>query len=431
MHNQTPDKLVDYGDPMILLGPAKNPVDLHPFDQERLELQGELPDLPLLVNPAILANLRKAPSSVHTIETSDRNSPSTVERTDAGNSQFSHVVDDKRQDYTYRGYLLRPRMDAYIRALEIYSAADGSFGGKFSSRLQSCRKNAWFVKNVHTNHLRVASSRCKLRWCPICRDVSRMIVTAAVDEWLKEQQYPKMLTLTLQHSDDPLILQIKKLYKCFRKLRTRAYFKRNVPGGVWFFQLKINSKTGQWHPHIHCLISGQFLSHSKLKGLWHKITDDSFIVDIRPVKDLDAASTEVARYATSPADLTKMSLESALDVYFATKDQRICGTWGTARGMVLRPTVQDDSDDWIKVADFYFVNVQKEFSDVAQNFWKCYKQDRAYTGPLVQDERDVFVEELAFIRETDPDPPNAWKHFMRVQERRSTFCLAAPGALDD
>ncbi len=392
---------------------------LHPIDQHVLEQTGSLPGLDLLVNPEILRRLREAPLSVHTIETSGRKHRSTVECTDPDQSEYINSDNAHREDYTFRGYLLRPRMESYMRALEIYAEVDGSFGGKFSSRLQNCRKVAWFVQHKVTKKLRVMSSRCKLRWCPICRDVSRMIVTQAVDEWLKVQKYPKMITLTLKHSDDPLELQIKRLYDSFRKLRRRAYFQRLISGGVWFFQLKLNLKTEQWHPHIHCLVAGKFLPHNRLRNLWKEITHDSDIVDIRPVKDLENASTEVARYATSPADITRMDFEQSMEVYYATKNKRICGSWGTAKKCTLKPTPQDDRDDWNKVADFYFVNVQKEYDPTAMSFWKAYKRDKPYDGPRIQNESDVFKEELDVLLSLE-DCPMSYRDFQnRLRRNRS------------
>ena len=216
-----------------------NPLELHPIDREVLQATGELPGLELLINPDVLDRLRRPPPSVHTIETTGRNQTGGVERLDGAISEDLRSPETDRQDYSFRGYLLRTRVDAYARALEIYADADGTFGGKLSSRLQACRKFAWFVQNQATKKLRVMSSRCKLRWCPICRDVSRRIVTSAVDDWLKIQKYPKMITLTLQHSDDPLHLQINRLYDCFRKLRRRAYFQRLITGGVLLLQLNI------------------------------------------------------------------------------------------------------------------------------------------------------------------------------------------------
>lgn len=377
-----------------------NPVTLHPLDQEILELTHELPALPLFVNPEVLARLRESSPSVHTLETTGRNSTRPLERADTHRLDSPIGDPEDHQNFTYRGYLLRPRMDSYIRAREIYAAVDGSFGGKFSSRLGQCRKFAWFVQSSVTNKLRVMSSRCKLRWCPICRDVSRMIVTTSVNEWLYIQQYPKMITLTLKHSDEDLSVQIKKLYDCFRKLRRRAYFQRLITGGVWFFQLKFNHTTKQWHPHVHCLVAGKFLPHNQLKNLWHKITGDSYVVDIRPVKDLESCSNEVARYATSPADITAVTLNRALEIYSATKHRRICGSWGSAKSITLKPTPLEDTGEWSKVADFYFINVKKEFDPAVRDFWKCFKQGKPYEGPQLQRLTDVYAEELLVLDST-------------------------------
>ncbi len=392
---------------------------LHPVDQEILESTGGLPDLPLLVNPQLLEDLRRPPPSVHTIETKRRNSTEGAERLNAGDIENCDRSSEPRSDYTFRGYLLKPRREAYSRAVEIYAEVDGTFGGKFSSRLKECRKHAWFVQHKATKKLRVMSSRCKLRWCPICRDVSRMITTNAVDEWLQIQKYPKMITVTLKHSDDPLQLQISRLYACFQKLKRRAYFQRLISGGVWFFQLKLNLKTQQWHPHIHCLVAGKFLPHARLKQLWHKITGDSNIVDIRPVKDLESASTEVARYATSPADITRMDLEQAVDVYYATKGRRICGSWGSAKKITMKPTPQDDRDEWFKVADFYFVNVQKEYDATVKAFWRCYKTDEPYNGPKLQHESDVFEDELNILLSLEDMPKTTSEWHMRIHRNRS------------
>jgi len=420
MHNQS----LDLEDP-------QHPVTLHPLDQEVLELTHDLPELPLLVNPAILERLRRSSPSVHTIETSDRNSTDGAERPDTRKVALKIGDPEDHQNFTYRGYLLRPRMDSYLRAREIYAAVDGSFGGKFSSRLGNCRKFAWFVQSSVTNKLRVMSSRCKLRWCPICRDVSRMIVTTSVEQWLRLQEYPKMITLTMKHCDDDLSIQIKRLYDCFRKLRRRAYFQRLITGGVWFFQIKINPDTQLWHLHIHCLVAGKFLPQKRLKALWLKITGDSYVVDIRPVKDLEGCSNEVARYATSPADITALDLDRALEVFYATKHRRICGSWGSAKSIVLKPTPLEHSDEWSKVADFFFINVKKEYDPSVRHFWKCFKQGKPYDGPQLQKLTDVYREELlafdstceevidnrTFIRLITKGRQNDWKGFYGPLDR--------------
>lgn len=398
--------------------PPLDSFPLHPIDQEILETTGGLPALPLLVNPEVLERLRSRPPSVHTIETTDRNSTEGAERSNPDNPDFPRSQDSHREDYTYRGFLLKPRRAAYERALEIYRDQDGDREGKFTARLKDCRRHAWFVQSKVTKKLRIQSSRCKLRWCPICRDVSRSIVTRAVDDWLQIQKYPKMLTLTMKHNDDPLQLQIKHLYDCFRKFRQRAFFHRKVTGGVWFFQLKYNERSEQWHPHIHCLIAGQFLPHNQLKTLWHKVTGDSHVVDIRPVKDLENASTEVARYATSPADLSAVNIKQALDIHYATKNRRICGSWGTAKKIKLSPQKQDDTEEWVKVADFYFVNIQRSYSYKIAAFWRCYKLGHPYDGPQIQEDRDVFRDEMDILMSLEDLPKTDAEWYMRLKRNR-------------
>lgn len=386
-------------------------IELNYLDQEILELTGDLPDIPLFLSPTTRAEFRRLPSLVHTLETTATDTSRPVSNRGLRPQEPKIETDSKRLDYTYRGYLLRPRIEAYRRARELYALVDGSPGGKFSSRLQACRSQAWFVRHKETHEVRISSSRCKLRWCPICRDVSRMIVTTAVEEWLREAKFPKMLTFTLEHCDDPIQLQIKRLYKSFRKIRGRQFFKAAVTGGVWFFQLKFNHQTGQWHPHIHCLIAGGWISQGEISRHWHQITGDSFVIDIRPIKDVESASTEVARYATSPADLSKLSLELAADVYYATKSQRICGTWGNAKGMILKPTTQDDRHDWDRVSDFYTCNVKKNYEPKAKHLWRCYKAGKPYDGdPLQPDKilnKDIYDDYMAAIPIWDPGGSSA------------------------
>jgi len=381
---------------------SRNVIDLDPIDQEILSLTGTLPDLDLFFTSPGQPSIDGDPLEVHTIETSV----------------------ESATDRTYRAHTLKGRIPAYTRAFELYGKIDGSYSGKNTVRLRTCRKYAYFVRNEETGHLRVSSSRCKLRWCPICRDVSRRIVTKAVDSWLKFQKYPKMLTFTLKHSDEELELQVDRLYRCFRKLRQRAYIKQTITGGVWFFQLKLNLETQQWHPHLHCLVGGSFISHAKIKTLWHKITGDSFVVDVRPVRDLDNVSTEVARYATSPADITRMTIDQALEVYWATKSRKICGTWGNAKGMILRPTPDDDGEDWAKVAEFSYVNVRKDFDPAVKRFWECFIKNQPYHGPKIQPDVEVYKEELDILFGRD-DPPETHRDFLlRLQRHRewdSTF----------
>jgi hypothetical protein len=162
-------------------------------------------------------------------------------------------------------------------------------------------------------------------------------------------------------------------------------------------------------------VAGKYLPHAKLKQLWHKITSDSNIVDIRPVRDLEAASTEVARYATSPADITKVGMDEAMEIYDSTKGRRICGSWGSARKVTLMPKPADDRDMWDKVADFFFVNVSKEFNEVSRDFWRCFKKDIPYDGPEVQNLSELYSDEIDALISFDEPIEDYWQFRKRVE----------------
>ena len=57
---------------------------------------------------------------------------------------------------------------------------------------------------------------------------------------------------------------------------------------VLFIQLNIptTQKTKEWHPHIHIFaLLNEWIDQEELSETWHDITLDSYIVDIRRVKN--------------------------------------------------------------------------------------------------------------------------------------------------
>ncbi|GAI91254.1 unnamed protein product, partial [marine sediment metagenome] len=130
---------------------------------------------------------------------------------------------------------------------DAYSAWDSDDGGSRLDRLEECRTYAWFAIHETTGIVRVLSSACHLRWCPLCAEARARFLAHSVRAWYKSARAPKLLTLTLRHSDIPLQSQIDFLYECFRKLRRSKYISSRIRGGIWFFQIKWMKKTDGWH----------------------------------------------------------------------------------------------------------------------------------------------------------------------------------------
>ena len=255
-------------------------------------------------------------------------------------------------EQTYQDHRANFDMQAWRASGELYYRVDSVLETKYLEKWDHCRDYAWFVRHRESGEVRVFTSACRLRWCSLCASARRGWITHQVADWIKSVRYPKFLTLTLKHSDAPLNHQVNSLYAYFRKFRLCAPMKKGAKGGIWFFQLKRSKNTGQWHPHLHCVIEGAYMPQKKLSEVWQRITFGSKIVHIKPIHDFEKSAEEVARYASSPADLTTNAESDYVEIFESMKHRRSCGTWGTARSVSLRQPKAKDADQWENIGSW-------------------------------------------------------------------------------
>lgn len=236
--------------------------------------------------------------------------------------------------------------------LEAYQAWDDIDPNDRAFHLRDCRSFAWFAVHKTSGLVKVVSSACHLRWCPLCAESRALYLSFEVERWYRAASSPKLLTLTLRHSDIPLGDQIDHLYKAFRKLRQHSYIKKRLRGGIWFFQLKWIKKTESWHPHIHALIDSDFIPHVQIQQRWAKLTKGSDIVDIRLCWSSDAAANHVARYATRPGTLSKVPYLKRLELLTVMDGRRIVGKWGNANHVRLVPPKELDHSQWLNAGSW-------------------------------------------------------------------------------
>jgi hypothetical protein len=201
-------------------------------------------------------------------------------------------------------------------------------------------------------------------------------MTYSIAEWITEADHPKFLTLTLKHTNAPLEHQIEHLYKFFQNLRRSREFKFAVSGGIWFFQVKKSKTDNLWHPHLHAVITGKYFAQRRLSRLWCQITLGSTHVDIRPVRDPKGAANDIARYATSPGILVHLAPDDAIELVTALHGRRITGTWGTGRGISLRPKPSSEPGKWKSLGSWTAVTGMYESSPNARAIvlsWKTGK----------------------------------------------------------
>lgn len=291
---------------------------------------------------------------------------------------------------SYRTFLISGMLPSIEHHRAVYEQIDIRNDKKNVIQFTGCKSFAWFVKHRTSGQVRVASSRCNLRWCPLCIKTKRFIMLQSLVPWVKNAKKPKFITLTLKHSDAPLRDQITRLYDSFKVLRRSVFWSKRVTGGVWFFQIKKSETDGLWHPHLHILADGRYLPHEVISPLWLKITGDSSVIDLRGIKDVKKTSEYVARYATAPANLMDLDIESAVEVVESLAGRRVCGTFGTAKGVQLVPKKCPDASEWEFMCSFTVCVHRQKMDDWHEEIFTAWKDNRpTCADPPGQELRDL------------------------------------------
>lgn len=291
---------------------------------------------------------------------------------------------------------------AHRRLLSVYQYITAAGGHNLEKQYSRCRTDAWVVQHEETLELRIASRKCNQRWCPMCQKTKRWIIQSSVKAWAAKQPHLKFLTFTLKSTADSVEDQVSHLYKSFIKLRRTAFFKNKVRGGVWFFQITVNNSTGLWHPHIHVLVDSDYIPKRILKNAWLKITLDSHIIDIRKVSSPEKAAEYVARYATIPADLLTCTIAQGAALIIGLKGRRMCGCFGSARGLALRPRTSDEPYSWRKVMSYFMMAVGSKLDPFIELIERSIATGRPFEGAIwgLYETPDIPKESLEFEPET-------------------------------
>lgn len=159
----------------------------------------------------------------------------------------------------------------------------------------------------------------------------------------------RFLTLTLKSSHDPLSQQIDRLYLCFNKLRRTRIWRTKTNGGVAFLEITWNETRQSWHPHLHLITEGHFIPQNLLSKTWLATTGDSFIVDIRAVRDHAEIVRYVLKYVAKPLPAPILRhTNRCCEAIVALNGRRAALTFGSWRGLKL--TEKTDSTVWLPLA---------------------------------------------------------------------------------
>lgn len=220
--------------------------------------------------------------------------------------------------------------------------------GKSNGRIErfcTCGDQAYLIRRIDDpTCVRVAGSGCHDRWClPCARDRSRAI-SANLLHATKGKRL-RFITLTLHHRDTSLSGELDRLMHSFANLRRTRLWRKTVDGGVAVVEVQRSKTHPRWHPHLHIICEGTYLPQPRLKALWHSITGDSYIVDIRRVDNDAMLANYVTKYVTKPWSGDVIRSDHLLDEVITAMDgRRLVTTFGSWRGIPL--TIIPLSDAW-------------------------------------------------------------------------------------
>jgi hypothetical protein len=257
----------------------------------------------------------------------------TVQQVDINEREFRRASQSKSERWTLR----TPTKRDIVARLERVSAEDGL-------RLKNCC-SAFRVLTCGEHTLRsYPIFRCKKLFCPDCAAERATRLGSQTEAKIREVMKTTkgrlcFLTLTTKNAatlDGGLV----KLKKSFANFKRKKVWKAHIKGYFGAFEYTFNPKTNDFHVHLHLIVlRGKFWNQSDISDAWRDVTGDSFIVDIREIKNTHKGVKEVCKYPMKPADLMTMPDEKFLEVVRMKKGTRMFVSGGCFYNVKL-----DDDD---------------------------------------------------------------------------------------
>lgn len=267
------------------------------------------------------------------------------------------------------------RLDRYGRAKNLalataqYIRQNEPDHRRLSHNIEECGSYLVFKNYFTVGEVRLSGARfCKKHLlCPLCairrgakvlsRYLDRFEANVAENASLK----PYMVTLTVKDGPD-LQERFNHLQKSLvtwhkRRHRTKGSCEaRKAHGAAWSYEIKRGKNSGSWHPHVHAVwLCETPPSQMAISEEWHKITGDSFIVDVRPINQADPAAgfMEVFKYAVK---FSEQTTEDTWHSYLTLQGKRLIGSFGNLYGVPEPDELADDPLEGLPYFEMFFMH---------------------------------------------------------------------------
>lgn len=262
----------------------------------------------------------RPPSSITPLDPDE-----TSRRSDQPFPQPGSPADPAIIHQTFRHSSWAGRRDRVLRAMAAAEVPAGRL-----ERCTKCGSAAWVLRSKNDpTAFRLATNRCRDRFCVPCSVEHQRVVSANIAKACDGKQL-RFVTFTLRSTDSPLSESIDRLLESFGRLRRNPVYRKSMTGGVYLLEITLGSASGLWHPHLHVLVEGSYIPIKPLQDAWLSITGDSYIVDIRALRDSKAAAGYVAKYAGKALSSNVVNDPARLkEAILALKGRRVFSCFGS------------------------------------------------------------------------------------------------------
>jgi hypothetical protein len=159
------------------------------------------------------------------------------------------------------------------------------------------------------------------------------------------------LTLTIKNTPT-LEAGLAKMKKSFAQFKRKKAFKEHIKGYFGGFENPYKTREKGFNVHLHLLVlRGKFWNQSDISDAWREATGDSFVVDIREVKDVYKGVRELCKYVVKPVDLLTMPDEQFREVVEMKKGTRMFISGGCFYNVKLDDDDAVDDNVFTQFAD--------------------------------------------------------------------------------
>lgn len=300
--------------------------------------RGGGPDhVPDLLDQPNLVHQPEVVSSVHTPQTNDEppiDARQAWDRTPSvAECSFRHSGWKNRRAVVHQAFAELLKDPKVVRMMRAVSSTR-------YERFLACGSCSWLLRSQDDpSRYAIASNQCGDRFCEPCSAARARSIRRSLHDKIKGGVH-RFVTLTLKTAGYTLRDDVDRLYASFRRMKQRQFWKRHVKGGIAFCEVKWKPDRARWHPHFHILCHGKYLPQRHLSDEWRAATGDSFVVDIRVVRNAKKASEYVSKYVTKGYDASVFDdVERLKEAIVALKGRRLLMKLGDWVGLDL-----DDGD---------------------------------------------------------------------------------------